>query len=100
MITDYIEKTTTETWVFALKYEGRLPVGTTLVSGTVGATLANTSVVDNAVLGSTTTTIVGTDARATILAGVSSQDYHLSFKTTLSDGSVLEDTILLKVADT
>jgi hypothetical protein len=57
----------------------------------------DTGATDNSVLASTTATIVGTQARVKVQSGTTGIDYKITFLVTLSDGSVLEEDVLMQV---
>ncbi len=95
--TGHISKAPEEAWTFAVKYDGRLPPGTTIVSGTVEARNADTGVIDSSVVGSLATTVDDSQVKVVLLGGESGKDYSLKFRTVLSDNATLIDFILLKV---
>lgn len=84
----------------AIEYARELPSGVTLVSGTVAATnLSDNSSASGAVLVSTTATISGTQAKVQTQAGTNGIDYKITFLTTLSNGDIWEDDIIMKVGE-
>jgi hypothetical protein len=91
------EKQPAESWPIAVEFSGKLPSGASLSSGTVSAIRTDTGATDNSVLASTTATIVGTQARVKVQSGTTGIDYKITFLVTLSDGSVLEEDVLMQV---
>lgn len=91
------EKQPAENWTIAVEFVGKLPSGATLQSGTVSAIRLDTMATDNSVLASTTATIVGTQARVKVQAGLTGIDYKLTFLLTLSNADVLEEDLLMQV---
>ena len=89
-----------EKYVVAVEYAGLSPTGETLVSGTVSAlNLVTGTDATGTVLSSPTLTVAGTQAKATVRAGTSGTEYKLTFLTTWSGGSILEDELLMAVVD-
>lgn len=88
-----------ENFPFAVEFSGRLPAGLSLASGTVAAVVYSTGVTDNSVLNSLSATIVETQAIARVKAGTDGATYKITFTVTLSDGSILEEDVLMNVKD-
>ena len=86
-----------ESYPIAVEYENKLPSGTTLVSGTVSARLLPGLTLDNSVLGSTNATLDSTRLKVKVQAGTDGNDYKITFLATLSDASILEDDIVMRV---
>jgi len=59
----------------------------------------DTGAVDNSVLGSTSATISGTQARVRVKQGVSGVQYKITFVITLSNTDILEEDVLMHVID-
>lgn len=89
-----IRKQPAEAYPIAFEYYNRLPFGLSLVSA-VGSAHNTTDDVDatGIILFATTGTIVDTQARFKIQAGVTGKTYKLTCKATLSDSSILEDEV-------
>lgn len=98
-IPEYFEKQSAEAYTIAIEFSGKLPSGATLSSGTVTAQNTTTGLTDNTVLGSTTATISGTQAKVKVQAGTNQVTYKITFTLTLSDASILEEDIRMKVVD-
>lgn len=96
---DTVRKQPFEQYPWAMEFYGKLPPRSNLLSGTVGAVNVGIDQVDNSVLGSTTLDIQGTQAIATLKAGVSGTTYKVTYKVNCSDGSKLEEEILLVVEE-
>lgn len=94
---NFFEKQPSESYTIEIEFLNRLPSGTTISSGTVSATDLSTSFFDNSVLASTTATISGTKAKAKVQAGTNGKNYKLTFLTTLSDSSILEEDVEMRV---
>ncbi len=92
-----VEKQPSENQPLAFEFAGKLPTGTSLASGTVSAVRLDAGTTDNSVLASTTLTISGTQARFRVQAGTGGLAYKITALVTLSDGSVLEEDLLLNV---
>ena len=86
-----------ESYVIAIEWLGRLPIGATLSSGTVSAVNMATGLTDNTVLASTTATISGTQARVKVTGGTTGTDFKVTFLCTFSTGDVLEEDIIMMV---
>ena len=96
---EQFEKQPAENFPFAVEFSGCLPAGLTIASGVVAAVVHRTGLADNSVLDSLTATIVGTQAIARVKAGVNGVTYKITYTITLSDGSVLEEDVLMQVID-
>lgn len=59
----------------------------------------STGTVDNSVIDALAAVITGTQAKVRVKAGASGTTYKLTFVLTLSDGSVLEEDVLMVVTD-
>jgi methionine-rich copper-binding protein CopC len=94
---DTVKKQPFEQYPWAMEFYGKLPPRTNLLSGTVHAVNVVIDQEDDSVLGSTTLDIQGTQAIATLKSGVSGTSYKVTYRVTCSDGSKLEDEILLVV---
>lgn len=88
-----------ETYPIGVEFSGQLPAGTAIVSGTVAGKNMATGLTDNTILANTTATISGTQAKVKVLGGTDGVQYKITFLVTLDDGSVLEEDILMNVAD-
>ncbi|RMD50741.1 hypothetical protein D6827_03415 [Candidatus Parcubacteria bacterium] len=103
MSTRYFEKQPNESFTIGIDYSGpnALPSGTALQSGTVTAVNLTTGNTDTSVLSSTTATIDAANklAKVGVQAGTSGTKYKITFLTTLDDGSVLEDDVIMRVED-
>lgn len=86
-----------ESYPIAIEYENKLPSGTTLSSGAVSARLLPALTLDNSVLASTTATLDSTRLKVKVQAGTDGNNYKITFLATLSDSSVLEDDITMRV---
>jgi hypothetical protein len=92
-------KQPSENYVIALELSERLPSGVSILSSTVSAINYETGAVDNSVIDSLTAVIVGTQAKVRVKAGTSGTTYKLTFVLTLSDGSILEEDLLMSVLE-
>lgn len=90
-------KQPSESWPIACEFAGKLPSGSSLVSGTVTAVRLDTGATDLSVLASTTITISGTRAVATVQGGTDGVDYKITFLVSLSAGGPLEEDIQMEV---
>src|SRR5882724_1442269 len=98
-VVPYFVKQPSETYPIAFNYAGQIPAGATISSGTVSAVNASTG--DDAsalVLDSTTATIDDVNVVARVKSGVAGIDYQLNFLVYLSESSVLEDNMVMRVA--
>lgn len=91
------DKQPAESYTIAIEFLGKLPSGASLSSGTVAGYDIQANATDNTVLASTTATISGTQARVKVQAGTTSKDYKITFTCTLSDSSILEEDIIMRV---
>jgi hypothetical protein len=73
--------------------------GTEILRVTDATTEPDTGAVDNSVIDALAAVIAGTQAKVRVKAGASGSMYKLTFVLTLSDGSVLEEDILMVVQD-
>jgi len=95
---DRIVKTPTELKTLAIDFTDQLGTGVTISSGTVAAVDTETGTSTAAtVLGSTTATISGNEARAVIRAGTNGTNHRITFTVTLSDSSVLQYVVVMEV---
>ena len=92
-------KQPSETYTIAVEFSGKLPTGATIVSGTVSATDQAGTDMTSTVLSGTSATISGTQALIKVLAGVHGQTYRLRFLVTLSTSDLLEEDVLMQVAN-
>ncbi len=88
-----------ENFPFAVDFAGLLPTGTTISSVAVSAKNLTTNAVDNSVIDNAVGGVSGTSAVARVKAGTDGVTYKITFSVTLSDGSVLEEDVLMVVAD-
>lgn len=95
----YFEKQSSEAYTIAIEFVGRLPSGASLSSGTVTAQNLSTGATDTTVLASTTATIATTQAKVKVQAGANQTSYKITFTLTLSDASILEEDVTMKVVD-
>ena len=98
----HFAKQPAESYSIDVDYTGRLPTGTLVLSGTVGAVdTADDSDVSGTVLASTSATIInaGLGAQVGVLAGTSGKRYKITFTATLDSGDMLEDDITMTVHD-
>ncbi len=95
----YFIKQPSEIYPIAFNYAGQLPGGVTISSGTLSARNASTGADASAlVLDSTAAAIDGVNVVARVKSGVAGIDYQLNFLVYLSDASVLEDNMVMRVA--
>lgn len=92
-----ILKQPAERYGYGPDFTNRLPTGATLSSGTIRAIDLSTNSTDNSILASTTATITGNVAYATLVNGVDGKDYQITWTCTLSDSSILVEDAILKV---
>jgi len=88
-----------EQYLIAVEWAGKLPVGASLVSGTVEATRYPDLVVDNTVIANTLSSVSGTQSIIKVLNGTHGNDYRITFMMTLSNGDLLEEDILMQVRE-
>lgn len=93
------EKQPGESYVIAIEWQGRLPTGANLASGSVNATRYPDMVTDNSVLVSTIATISGTQSMTKVRAGETGRDYRITFSMTLDTGDILEEDVLMQVRE-
>lgn len=91
------QKQVLESYPIAIEYVNRLPSGTSLASAAVAAYQLPDGTLDNTVTSSTTGTVSGTQVKIRVQAGTHGKDYKLTVLATLSDGSILEDDVLMQV---
>lgn len=94
---EFFDKQPAEAYLIAIEWSGKLPVGATLVSGTVEATRFPDLVVDNSVISNTLASVAGTQSIIKVLNGTHGQDYRITFMMTLSNGDLLEEDVLMQV---
>jgi hypothetical protein len=92
-------KQPSETYPIAMEFDGKLPTGSTVASGTISAINALTGAdATGIVLASPTATIQGgTQAVATIQSGTDGVTYKLTFLVTLTPAALLEEDLLMQV---
>jgi hypothetical protein len=95
----YTTKEVSEQYTIAVEFLNKLPTATSLVSGTVSATDMTTNLTDNSVLSVTTAIISGTQAKVGVKAGTNGKRYKITFICTLNTGDVLEEDLMLLVAN-
>lgn len=89
------DKQVREKLVIAVDYSNELPSGVTVSSGVVEAKDSSGNLA--AVLASATATTTSTTAKCTVQDGQSGGEYVVTFLTTLSDGQVWEDEVVMRV---
>lgn len=95
-----LKKQPSESYTIGIEYDGKLPAGSTLTSGSVSAVdYYSGQVVSGTILGSTSATISGTQAKVLLRAGTSGRRYKVTFETTLDSLEVLEDDIIVDVVE-
>jgi hypothetical protein len=95
-----VEKQPAENFPFAVNFSKSLPAGATLSSVALSAVnVADDSDATATVLTSSIGTVVGGSAVARLRAGDDGETYKVTYLATLSDGSVLEEDILLVATD-
>lgn len=83
-----------------VEFSGKLPTGRSLASGTVSAVeVTSGASMSSTVLCSTTLTISGTQATATVKAGTALLDYEIRFLVTLDNGDILQEDVVMRVRD-
>lgn len=92
-------KQPSENYVIALDISERLPSGASIISSTVSAANYIAGIMDNSVIDTLLAVIVGTQAKVRVKAGSTGTTYKITFTLTLSDGSVLEEDVLMVVKD-
>ena len=99
MITTPIQqflKQPAETYTIAIDCAGKLPTGSSLVSGTVAAFDPAGTDVTGTVTGGVVS-IAGTEARVRVMGGVHGTQYRLRLRLTLDTTDVLEEDVLMSV---
>ena len=87
-----------EEYGLAVEFAGKLPEGTSLATGAVGAVVHSTGAdATSTVLQSNVATISGTQAIFRGKAGTSPIDYLITVTVTLNDGQILVEEVLLQV---
>jgi hypothetical protein len=97
MVMQEFSKQPAETYTIGIPFAGKLPTGTTVVSGTVSATDPAGTDVTGTVLGSAVVAVVNNEARVRVLAGEHGVEYRLRFVVTLDNSDVLEEDVLMTV---
>jgi len=92
-------KQPSETYTIGIEFAGKLPTGATIVSGTVSAKDQANIDQTATVLSGTSATILGTEALIKVLAGTHGQNYRIKFLVTLSTSDLLEEDVLMRVAN-
>lgn len=93
-------KTAYEQWTIAIEYDGRLPSGESLLSGTVECVDHLGADTSATILVTTTATVSGTQMKTIVRAGAVGDRHAITFKTLLSGGTKLEDTVFLEIVGT
>lgn len=94
-------KQPSEKYKIAIEWNGKLPSGGTLSSCDVSAVdNSDQSDATGTVLVSPTGEISGTQSRAVVQAGTDGKTYKITFLVTLTDGSILEEDVLMQVTET
>lgn len=91
------DKQPAEAYLIAVEWAGKLPVGASLVSGTVEATRFPDLVVDNSVIANTLASVSGTQSIIKVQGGEHGRDYRITFMMSLSNGDLLEEDVLMQV---
>lgn len=91
------DKQPAEAYLIAIEWAGKLPVGASLVSGTVDATRFPDQVQDNSVIANTLASVSGTQSIIKVLNGEHGRDYRITFMMVLSNGDLLEEDVLMQV---
>jgi hypothetical protein len=94
---DIIVKQPAEKYSISIDFTGRLPTAITVSSGTLSAINQTTMQEDTNVYVSSSLSTTTTTASTTIQNGNDGTNYLLTFTVTLSDGSILQEDVLLKV---
>jgi len=93
-----LKKQPYERFTYAIDFAPKLPPGTTLLSGTIKAIDSYGQDKTASVLGSSTLTVVGAQARTLVLAGTHGEDYTLTFQMVLNNGTdSIEQDVLMQV---
>ncbi len=91
------DKQPAESYLIAVEWAGKLPLGAALVSGTVEATRFPDLVVDNSVISNVLASVSGTQSIIKVQAGEHGRDYRITFMMSLSNGDLLEEDVLMQV---
>ena len=94
---EVFDKQPDEAYLIAIEWAGKLPVGASLVSGTVEATRYPDMVIDNSVISHTLAGVSGTQSIIKVLGGEHGRDYRVTFLMLLSNGDLLEEDVLMQV---
>lgn len=86
-----------ESYTIGVEFEGKLPTGVTLSSGTVAAFDPSGSDVSTTVMTGTVLTISGSQARIKVQAGQHGTVYRVRFRVICSNGDVLEEDASMSV---
>lgn len=86
-----------ETYTIGVPFAGKLPTGTTVISGTVAAFDPLGADVTGSVLSGGVATIVANEARIKVLGGTHGIDYKIRFRVTLDSADILEEDVLMHV---
>ena len=89
-------KQPTETYTIGISFDGKLPTGTSILSGVAVATDPAGSDVSGTVLGPTVS-IVGTEARFRVKSGTHGVVYRIQLLVTLDSTDVLEEDVEMTV---
>lgn len=90
-------KQPSEKYPIAIDYTNEIPIGTSLVSATGAAFDLTRNASDPTVLVSATGVVSGAQASLRVQAGQHGDKYKITFTTYLSDGSILEDDVIMEI---
>jgi hypothetical protein len=94
------EKQPYEEYTRAFNYFGKLPSGVVPVSAVLSAyNVTDSADATNTVLESTAATVTGFLVKYKVRAGTTAKDYKITARGVFSDGSKLEEDILMKVRE-
>ena len=91
------EKQPDEVYPVTVDFTARLPSGVTIASAVGSVTNLISDEAENTRLVNTTLTTTSTTATGKVTGGLVGVDYRVTFKATLSDSSVLEEDLLMRV---
>lgn len=93
-----VNKQPNERLPLAFEFLDRLPLGGQLSSGIFNAIdIADDSDVTATMLPSPTGTVAGTQVRFNVIAGTDGHRYKITLLATLTDGSILEEDVIIAV---
>lgn len=91
-------KSAASAYTIAFEYSGRLPTGVTVSSGVASAIdLTDGSNATATVINSPTMTVDSTRLKVKVQAGTVGKSYKIISSATLSDGSLIEDSVEMHV---